>query len=147
HISAGDKAFGKAEEHYKAAGIHLIEARDRVKREGMTFSAFIVGHCNLGRSRAYELIAIADGTKTLADVRERARTGMAAHRGAKADCPQRYGQTDQLSLLPQDERSAIERLKKQLIKAKQDAEEKEEQRQAQEHRANIAVKQVDSATN
>lgn len=41
----------------------------------------------------------------------------------------------------------VERLKKQLAKAKQEAEEKEEQRQAQEHRANIAVRQVDSATN
>lgn len=41
----------------------------------------------------------------------------------------------------------VERLKKQLAKVKQEVEEKEEQRQAQEHRANIAVKQVDSATN
>lgn len=40
-----------------------------------------------------------------------------------------------------------EKLKKQLAKAKQESEEKEEQRQAQEHRANIAVRQVDSATN
>lgn len=41
----------------------------------------------------------------------------------------------------------IEKLKRQLAKAKEDAEEKEGQRAAQEHRANIAVKQVDSATN
>ena len=69
HIAAGDKNIAKAEEHYKAAGIHLKEARDRAKAEGTTFSAFIAKECSLGRSRAYELIAIADGTKTLAETR------------------------------------------------------------------------------
>lgn len=39
-----------------------------------------------------------------------------------------------------------EKLKKQLARAKEEAEKKEDQRAAQEHRANIAVKQVDSAT-
>lgn len=34
HIMAGDKAKEKVEQHYKSAGLYLIEARDRVKSEG-----------------------------------------------------------------------------------------------------------------
>jgi hypothetical protein len=70
HIAAGDKSVSKAKEHYRAAGIHLMEARERVKRDAnMTWSAFLASHCNIGSSRAYESIDIAQGTKTLTELR------------------------------------------------------------------------------
>jgi hypothetical protein len=70
HIAAGDKAFDKSEQHYKSAGIHLKEAKDKVSRRAdLTWQGFLFGQCGLKRSRADELIAIADGRKTLEEVR------------------------------------------------------------------------------
>jgi hypothetical protein len=57
-IATGDKNRAKADEMYKSAGLQLIEARERVP----DFKAFLRDHCDgLSRSRAYELIKIADG--------------------------------------------------------------------------------------
>src|SRR5215472_3248827 len=57
-IEAGEKAKSKSDEHFKSAGLQLIEAKRRVS----DFSAFLREHCNgLSRSRAYELIAIGEG--------------------------------------------------------------------------------------
>jgi hypothetical protein len=65
-FAAGDKA----EEHYKAAGIHLSEAKERVAHtKGQTWPAFLIKHCQIGLSRADELISIADGRTSLAEVR------------------------------------------------------------------------------
>jgi hypothetical protein len=70
HIAAGEKAFDKSEQHYKSAGIHLKEAKDKVSRRAdLTWQGFLFGQCGLKRSRADELIAIADGRKTLEEVR------------------------------------------------------------------------------
>jgi hypothetical protein len=87
HIAKGDQAIGKAEEHYKAAGIHLKEAKERVMHtRGLTWPAFLVKHCSLHRSRADELIAIAEGKKTLTEVRagkaERQARSMERNRSA-----------------------------------------------------------------
>ena len=85
HITAGDKATDKAEEHYKAAGIHLSEAKERVAHtKGLTWTAFLIKNCSIGSRRADELISIADGRTSLADVRERARTSMAASRAKQS---------------------------------------------------------------
>jgi hypothetical protein len=72
-IAAGDRSLDKAEQHYKAAGMYLVEAKKRLKIEqpGKTFSAYLVGQCNMHTSRAYELIAIAEGKTSLAEVREK----------------------------------------------------------------------------
>lgn len=71
HIARGDASIEKAEQHYKAAGIHLIEAKELVRRrKDITWPAYLIQHCEIRRSRADELIAIADGRKTLAEVRE-----------------------------------------------------------------------------
>jgi len=122
HIAAGDKAQGKAEEHYKAAGIHLMEARDRVKSEGKAFSAFLIGH-HIGSSRAYELIAIANGTKTLADIRATVADRAARHadknrraREASVSNGQPKGTLEEKQSSPLVE-SEIERLKGQLATA------------------------------
>lgn len=63
----------KAEQHYKAAGIYLIEAKQRIAEgeyEG-GFVAFLKNECRgLSSSRAYELIAIGNGSTTLVEQRE-----------------------------------------------------------------------------
>lgn len=57
-IEAGDTAKDRADHLHKSAGLQLIEARNRVP----DFTAFLREHCNgLSRSRAYELIDIAEG--------------------------------------------------------------------------------------
>jgi hypothetical protein len=58
---AGDKALDKAEQHYKPAGMYLLEAKKRlpIEQPGKQFTAYIVGECGMGSSRAYELIALA----------------------------------------------------------------------------------------
>lgn len=80
-IERGDMAVAKAEDHYKAAGIHLLEAKARLKRPGeILWSAFLFSRCKgLCQSRAYELMAIADGRTTLEEIRSKARERKARH--------------------------------------------------------------------
>ncbi|SEN61550.1 hypothetical protein SAMN04488077_1222 [Roseovarius tolerans] len=87
HYKVAEKAQGKAEEHYKSAGIYLSEAKRRVLRtRGMTFEKFLAEHCPIGKSRAYEVIAIADGTKTEEEVRARSNeSSKAAHAKTRDD--------------------------------------------------------------
>lgn len=72
HIELGDKATDKAEQHYKAAGIHLAEAKERVARtKNLTWSAYLVKHCQMiGRRQADLYIEMAEGRTSLAEVRE-----------------------------------------------------------------------------
>jgi hypothetical protein len=71
HVARGDASIEKAEQHYKAAGIHLMEAKERVmRRKDITWPAFLLQHCGVRRSRADELIAIANGRTSLAEIRE-----------------------------------------------------------------------------
>lgn len=84
HVTKGDAAKDKAEQHYKAAGLHLAEAKDRIlgpvgpdgsrkrpagTKGGPTWPVFLSKHCKLSRSRADELIMIGDGRKTVEEVR------------------------------------------------------------------------------
>lgn len=70
HIMSGDKAKEKVEQHYKSAGLYLIAARERVKNQGLHWVAWLRENVRVAPSRAYEIIAIADGTKSLEEVRE-----------------------------------------------------------------------------
>ena len=66
HVKKGDDGLDKAEQHFKSAGGHLLKAKREVLRtKGLTWPAFLVGQCGLQRSRADELIAIANGDKSL----------------------------------------------------------------------------------
>src|SRR5262249_48555803 len=64
-IEKGDKAAEKAEQFYKSAGIHIKE----IKQQSEDWETIVREQCGLGRSRAYELMAIADGRTTLEKVR------------------------------------------------------------------------------
>jgi hypothetical protein len=68
HIQQGDKAKDKADQHYHSAGLLLKELRENCSSKA-AWERLIKDRCGIGRSRAYELIAIAEGRKTIADVR------------------------------------------------------------------------------
>jgi hypothetical protein len=68
HIAKGDQAKEKADQHYTAAGIHLKELRDGSPSKA-AWEKLIKSRCGIGTSRAYELIAIADGRKTAEELR------------------------------------------------------------------------------
>lgn len=73
HYKVAEKAASKAEEHYKSAGIYLKAAKLRVlKTRGLTWERWLKDHCPISRSRADEVIAISDGTKSQDEVREQA---------------------------------------------------------------------------
>ena len=73
HTGKAEHYADKAEQHYKAAGLHLIEAKKRIaagEYEG-GFVKFLKDECKaLSSSRAYELIAIANGTRALSVMRK-----------------------------------------------------------------------------
>jgi hypothetical protein len=70
-IEQGDKATDRAEQMYISAGLYLKEAKARIKhRKDITWEQWVTAHCHVGRSRADTYIQIADGTKTLAQIRE-----------------------------------------------------------------------------
>jgi hypothetical protein len=88
-IEAGDKAKTKADNHYLAAGLQLIKAREQA---GRSFDAFLRKHCRgLKRSRAYQLMSIAGGKTTVAAERPKTAERMRKHRAA-AKRPSRDGQ-------------------------------------------------------
>jgi hypothetical protein len=66
HLEAGDRATAKGQEHYVSAGQHLRAIKD-LSPDQATFLEKVEAKLGLGKSRTYELLAIADGTKTVED--------------------------------------------------------------------------------
>jgi hypothetical protein len=74
HLEKAKQAQDRSEQHYISAGLHLAELKDRYKRyvkasKTQTWEQFARDTFGLGRSRADELIRIADGRATLDDTR------------------------------------------------------------------------------
>jgi hypothetical protein len=65
-VEKGDRAAEKAEQFYKSAGLHIKEIKQKYSEH---WEIIVRDRCGLGRSRAYELMAIADGRTTLERVR------------------------------------------------------------------------------
>lgn len=84
-----EKYIGKCEEHYRSAGSHLIEAKRRIlvdKEFAGDFKGFLMNCCNgLAERRAYELIEVANGTRSMASIREAQQERMREHRAAAAE--------------------------------------------------------------
>ena len=90
------KYAGKTEEMQISAGILLREAKNRLKitrgrppkdlpTEYLTWPAYLERHCNIGRARADELIQIADGRKSVEQLREEMRDRQRACRETRRD--------------------------------------------------------------
>jgi hypothetical protein len=74
----------KANNLLLSAGKMLLDARSRV----LDFTAFLAEHCaGLGRSRAYELISIAEGKSTPEATRAKTNERKRRHRAARAARP------------------------------------------------------------
>jgi hypothetical protein len=88
-IEKGDKAAEKAEQFYKSAGLTIKEIKEKFPDN---WEAIVRDECGIGRSRAYELISIADGRATLASIRastnERQKTLKAKSRSVITDRPE-----------------------------------------------------------
>src|SRR5262249_42373504 len=84
-IEKADRAADKAEQLYKAAGIHIKE----IKEQCEDWETIVREQCGLGRSRAYELMAIADGKMTLEKVRAETNERKKVHRAKSESVPER----------------------------------------------------------
>ena len=85
-IEKGDRATEKAEQFYKAAGIHIKQ----IKEQSLdNWETIVREQCNIGRSRAYELMAIADGKTTLEKVRAGSNERKKVHRAKSESVPER----------------------------------------------------------
>ena len=76
HYKAGEKAQDRAEQQMISAGLYLKEAKERLDlrknpNAPMNFAQFLLHHCPIGKSRAYEIIAVADGRKSFTDEADR----------------------------------------------------------------------------
>jgi hypothetical protein len=80
-VEKGDRAAEKAEQFYKAAGIHIKEIK---QKQSEHWETIVREQCGIGQSRAYELMAIADGRTTLEKVRADTNERKKVHR-AKPD--------------------------------------------------------------
>src|SRR5262245_56768871 len=69
HIAKGDKAKDKAKQHYIAAGQHLKTLKASHGGSWAEWEELLKTKIGIGKSRASELMRIADGTKTVEQVR------------------------------------------------------------------------------
>ena len=113
HLTTAEKYMGKSEEHFKAAGLHLIEAKNRIalgEYDGK-FGKFLTLECNsLSSSRAYELISIANGTKTVEAIRE--ATAFRTSQSRDAGSPLRSGEDKPVTNQPLTENNSVNSLPK-----------------------------------
>ncbi|TIN71368.1 MAG: hypothetical protein E5Y30_11875 [Mesorhizobium sp.] len=76
-IEAADKSMERAENLYVSAGLYLIEAKRRVDGEapqgGKTaaWAKYLTDHCQIGKTRAWEVMAIAKGGMTAQELNAR----------------------------------------------------------------------------
>jgi hypothetical protein len=69
HIARGDKAVEKAEQHYISAGQHLVTLKKQHKGNWADWEKLLKTKIDMSAGRASELMQIADGRKTFAQVR------------------------------------------------------------------------------
>jgi hypothetical protein len=114
HIEKGNRAAEKSEQHFIATGLFLKEAKER-KPADITWPDFVRQHFDLGRSRADELIQIADGRTTVELVRSRVERNN--HRNRMARSADLIGESSNLIPTHQtdDEDQAVESDSAQVI--------------------------------
>jgi hypothetical protein len=86
HVASGEKLQASSGAHYRAAGILLLDIQRETKGG---FDKFLQSKlANVGRSRAYELMQIAGGRKTVADIKKQTRDRVKKHRDKKKLMPE-----------------------------------------------------------
>lgn len=76
-IAAADKSMDRAQNLYVSAGLYFIEAKKRVDSHapsgGKTaaWTKFLADHCQIGKTRAWEVMAIADGRTSAQELNAR----------------------------------------------------------------------------
>ena len=71
NLDASEKTARRSDDLLITAGRHLAEANERIRAApgGMSWDTFLKEHCQIGRSRAYELIAVGQGRTTPEELR------------------------------------------------------------------------------
>lgn len=90
HIAKGDKSAEKAQQHYIAAGQYLKTLKAQHGGTWAEWETLVKEKVGIGKSRASELMQIADGRKTVEDVRADTNKRKLEHR---ASVPERRGRT------------------------------------------------------
>jgi hypothetical protein len=113
HIAKGDKAKEKADQHYIAAGQHLKTLKARHAGTWTEWEALLKEKIGIGKSRASELMQIADGTKTAAEVAAATTERSQRHRalsplrnGENADDPETSAETMKAEFAASDGKAA-----------------------------------------
>lgn len=88
-VEKGDHAKEKAEQFYIAAGLHLITLRQEHKGTWAQWAVLVRKKCGLGKSRASELMRIAGGHTSVAEVRSKKAESM---RNVRASSPPHGGE-------------------------------------------------------
>jgi hypothetical protein len=89
HIERGDKAREKSDQHYTAAGLHLKELK-ATTANWVEWESLLKDKIGIGKSRASDLMQIADGRKTVEEIRS---AEAEKHRQLRARSPVRTGET------------------------------------------------------
>jgi hypothetical protein len=80
HIAKGDRAAEKSEQHYIAAGQYLKQLKDGHSGSWEEWEELLKTKVGIGKSRASELMQIADGRKTVKGVRSETNQRKMQHR-------------------------------------------------------------------
>jgi hypothetical protein len=94
HIWKGDTATAKAENHYVAAGQYLKQLKEHHTGNWDEWEQLLREKVGIGKSRASELMQIADGRKTFEGSKSATKKRVAKHRAVS---PLRNGEADILS--------------------------------------------------
>jgi hypothetical protein len=85
-VEQGDKAAEKAEGHYKAAGIHIAQCKERYRVEtDLAWPAFCKEHFGFTARRADQLIMLGEGRTTLQKMRQDNKEAVRRHRVQKSE--------------------------------------------------------------
>src|SRR5262245_10229164 len=98
HIEKGDKAKDKAEQHYIAAGQHLKTLKAEHGGTWAEWEDLLKTKIGIGKSRASELMQIADGRRTIKQIRADTAERVYEHEERKKFSPLANGEKDRRPL-------------------------------------------------
>jgi phage N-6-adenine-methyltransferase len=93
HIAKGDRATEKAEQHYIAAGQHLKALKAAHTGPWADWESLLKTRIGIGKSRATELMQIADGRTTVEQIRAAGAERKREHDERKKISPLRNGES------------------------------------------------------